>query len=171
MKEENPMRQIRIEKVTLNIGTGGPGTDLDKAMKLLKKITDAKPIQTASRKRIPTWKIRPGLAIGCKVTIRGKKAEELLKRLLQAVDNRLKPAKFDKEGNFSFGIPEYLDIPQAEYDMEIGIIGLEVAVTLQRPGYRIRRRKAQRKKIPVKQKISKDEAINFMQEKFGVKVR
>jgi large subunit ribosomal protein L5 len=164
----NPMQEVRIEKVTLNIGTGGPGELLDKAMKLLNTITSAKPVPTKSKKRIPTWGIRPGLQIGCKVTIRKKKAEELLKRLLVAKENRLLPSNIDNTGNLSFGLQEYIDIPDVEYDISIGIIGLEVAVTLEKPGYRIKKRQLQKKKIPHKHQVTKEEAIKFMEKKFNV---
>jgi large subunit ribosomal protein L5 len=163
------MQEVRIEKVTLNIGTGGPGDNLEKAMKLLKTISGAKPVPTTSKKRIPTWGVRPGLQIGCKVTVRKKKAEELLKRLLAAKENRLPPSKVDKTGNISFGIPEYLDIPGVEYDISIGIIGLEVAITLQKPGFRIKRRQLQKRKVPHKHQITKEEAMKFMEEKFNIK--
>src|SRR3989344_1673269 len=104
----NRMREIGIEKVSLNIGTGGPGEKLEKALKLLEKITGSKPVQTKTKLRIPTWGVRPGLVIGCKVTLRGKKAEELLGRLLKGVGNKLNKASFDNEGNVAFGIHEYL---------------------------------------------------------------
>ena len=165
----NPMQQVKLEKVTLNIGTGGPGEQLDKAMKLLNKITNSKPVPTKTKKRIPTWGVRPGLQIGCKVTVRGKKAEELLKRLLAARSNRLPQNSLDNSANLSFGIPEYIDIPGAEYEASIGIIGLEVAVTLKKPGYRIKKRQLKRKKIPNKHKITKKEAIKFIEEKFNAK--
>jgi len=166
----NPMREIRIEKITVNIGIGEAGEKLEKAMKLLKNITGQKAIQTKSKKRIPTWSLRPGLPIACKVTLRKKLAEETLIRLLKAVENNLKPNCFDKFGNFSFGVPEYIDIPGVEYDVEIGIIGLEVAVTLERQGYRIKKRKINKKKIPSKHLISKKEAMEFVKEKFNVKL-
>ena len=164
------MKQIRVEKATLNIGIGQAGDNLEKAARLLNKITNKKPIQTKTQKRVPTWGLRPGLPIGCKVTLRKKEAEELLKRLFSAVENKLDPKNFDKEGNFSFGVKEYIDIPGAEYEPEIGIIGLEAAVTLGRPGFRLKRRKVKTKKIPTKNRISKEEAIKFIQEKFNVKV-
>src|SRR3990167_3380364 len=125
----NKMKEIRIAKVTLNIGTGGPGERLEKGLKLLNKISDMKPVPTTTQKRIPTWDIRPGLQIGCKVTIRGKKAEELLGRLLKSNVDNITSLKFDSSGNFSFGVPEYIDIQGIEYDASIGIIGLDVAVT------------------------------------------
>jgi len=164
------MREIKIEKVTLNMGTGEPGEKLDKAVKLLKSISGENPVKTVTQKRIPTWKIRPGLNIGTKVTLRKEKAQKMLKRLLQAKNNQLKESNFDENGNFAFGIKEYLDIPEAKYDAEIGIIGLEVAVTLQRPGFRIKRRMVKPKKIPKKHRITKQEAIEFMKKNYGIEV-
>jgi len=166
----NPMQQIRIEKLTLNIGTGGPGEPMEKAIKLLKNLTGMKPIETTTKKRIAGWKLRPGLSIGCKITLRGKKAEEFFLRLLDAKNKTLSINNFDKNGNFSFGIPEYLDIPGAEYDIKIGIIGLETAVTLSRPGFRISKRRIHKNKIPNKIRITKEEAINFMTQKYSIKV-
>lgn len=164
------MRTIKIEKITLNIGTGEPGDKLEKARKLLKTISGLNAVPTVAKKRIPTWKIRPGLAIGCKATVRGKKAKELLIKLLQGTDNILEANKFDGQGNFSFGIEEYLDIPGLKYDAEIGVIGLNVAVTLERAGFRVKRRRMKRGKIPKRHRISKEEAIEFMKKEFNVKV-
>ena len=164
------MRNPRVAKLTLNIGTGGPGDRMDKAKKLLHLITQLKAVNTISQKRIPTWGVRPGLPLAVIVTVRGKKAEELLQRLLQAVENTVNPKKFDKYGNFSFVIPEYIDIPDVPYDPTIGVIGLEVAVTMERYGYRIKRRKIQIRKIPTKHKLTKEESINFIKTKFGTKI-
>ncbi|RME55507.1 50S ribosomal protein L5 [Candidatus Woesearchaeota archaeon] len=163
------MKEIQVEKVTLNIGTGKPGPELEKALKLLEQITGVKPVETKTQKRIPSWSLRPGLSIGAKVTLRGEKAVEVLKRLLDAVEYYIPSKKFDNEGNFSFGIKEYIDIPGMKYNMDIGIMGLEVAVTLKRPGFRIKRRMIKTKKIPRRHRISKEEAIKFMQENFNVK--
>ena len=164
------MKEIKVEKVTLNIGTGGPGEKLEKGLKLLQKITGLKAVATTTKKRIPTWDIRPGLQIGCKVTVRGKKAEELLGRLIKANVENIVGVKFDDYGNFSFGVPEYIDIPGVAYDSTIGVIGLDVAVTLERPGYRIKRRAIMKRKIPNKHKITKEEAINFVNKKYNLGV-
>ncbi|MFH1592546.1 MAG: 50S ribosomal protein L5 [Candidatus Woesearchaeota archaeon] len=166
----NKMQEIYVEKVTLNMGTGEPGDKLDKAMKLLKTLTNSKPVTTKTKKRIPGWGIRPGLQIGCKVTLRGKRAHELLVKLFAAKGNNLRDKNFDDAGNVSFGIPEYLDIPGAEYDMEIGIIGLEAAVTLARPGFRIKKRRIMRRSIPKNHRIGKEDAIKFVNEKYGVEI-
>jgi len=165
----NPMKEIKIEKVTLNIGTGKPGPQLEKALKLLQQISGKKPVEAKTVKRIPTWGLRPGLAIGAKVTLRGKEAEELLKRLLQAIDSKMHSYKIGKDGNFAFGIKEYIDIPGIKYDMDIGMLGLEAAVSLKRAGFSIKRRKIRPKKLPVRHKIHKDETKLFLQEKYGVK--
>lgn len=163
------MKKLGIEKVTLNIGVGKPGPELEKAMKLLNIITGKKPVETKTKKRIPGFGIRPGLSIGCKVTLRGKKAEEMLARLLHAIDLKMPAWKIDKSGNFAFGIREYIDIQDVKYDMDIGIIGLEVAVTLQRPGFRVKRRRIRPRKIPQRHAVSRDDAMKFLKEKYGVK--
>ncbi|MBU2637550.1 MAG: 50S ribosomal protein L5 [Nanoarchaeota archaeon] len=165
----NPMKEIRIEKVTLNIGVGKPGPELEKALKLLKQISGKKPVETKTVKRIPTWGLRPGLSIGAKVTIRGKEAEEVLKRLLNAIDYRMHSYKIGKDGNFAFGVKEYIDIPGMKYDMEIGMIGLEAAVTLKRAGFGIRRRKVMPRKLPDRHRIHKEETKLFLREKYNVK--
>ncbi len=166
----NPMRNIRIEKITLNMGTGKDQAKLEKGMKLLKSITGIVPVKTFSTKRIPEWGLRPGLPIGCKLTLRKKAAIKLLNRLLEAKDKTINPKQFDACGNLAFGIPEYIDIPDAKYDPEIGILGLEVCVTLERPGFSIKKRKIKKKKIPSRHTITKEEAIDFMKKEFNVKV-
>jgi len=166
----NPMRNIRIGKVTMNIGAGKDQTKLENSMKLLKNVSGMSPIKTITKKRIPTWGLRPGLPIGCKVTLRKEPASKMLKRLLDAKDNVLKPKQFDENGNVSFGIAEYIDIPDTKYDPDIGILGLEVCVTLERPGFRIKRRKIQKRKVGPKHTITKDDAIAFMKKTFNVNV-
>lgn len=166
----NPMKEIKIEKITLNIGAGKDKSKLDKAVSLLKNISGRKPVKTFTNKRIQEWGLRPGLPIGCKLTLRKKDAKELLIRLLDAKDNRLTGVQFDNGGNISFGITEYIDIPGVKYDPDIGIMGLQVCITLERPGFRVKRRSLQRKKIPSKHSIKKGEAIDFMEKNFNVKV-
>ncbi|MBW2968459.1 50S ribosomal protein L5 [Candidatus Woesearchaeota archaeon] len=166
----NKMREIRIEKVTLNIGAGKSADKLEKGLKLLEKITDTKPTKTTTNKRIAGWGLRPGLPIGCKVTIRGSRSAELLKQLLGAVDNKLNARQFDSTGNIAFGIPEYIDIPGVDYDPEIGVTGLQVCVTLVRPGFRIKKRRLQKKKIGLRHAISKQDAIDFMKAHFNVQL-
>lgn len=166
----NVMREIRIEKLTLNVGTGKDQNMLEKGMALLKNITGIAPVKTKTQKRIPGWGLRPGLPVGCKLTIRDKSVQELLKRLLEAKDNLLSHGCFDDAGNISFGIHEYIDIPGVKYDPKVGIIGLQVSVTLERPGFRIKKRRLNKRKIHANHKITKKDAMKFMQDKFSVKV-
>ncbi len=166
--KKNPMKEISIEKVTLNIGAGKNEELLKKGLKLLEKIAGQKPVKTITQKRIPGWGLRPGLAVGCKLTVR-KNASALLKKLLAAKRYTLSERNFDHSGNFSFGIPEYIDIAGMEYDPELKIIGLEVAVTLRRPGYTLRNRKLRPGTIGRSHRITREEAIAFAQS-FGVEV-
>ncbi len=166
----NVMQQARIEKVVLNIGVGESGERLGKAEQLLTKLANKKPVRTVSKHKIPTWNLKKGEPIGCKVTLRGGEAEEVIKKTLYAKNNILTPRNFDKTGNLSYGIQEYIDIQGLKYDPLIGIFGLSVHVNLEHPGYRVGRRARNISKVPSKAKVSKDEAMKFMQDKFGVKI-
>ena len=166
----NPMRQVSIEKVTLNIGAGKDQTKLEKGMKLINNITGYKPVKTFTKKRIQEWGLRPGLPIGCKLTLRKEKARGLLKNLLEAKDSTLQANNFDNEGNISFGISEYIDIPGVKYDPDIGIMGFQVCITLKRKGFRIKHRILKRCAIPGKHRIRKGEAIDFMKNTFNLKI-
>ena len=168
--EAHPMRKPRISKVTINIGVGESGERLTKAEKMLESLVGQKPIRRRAKQTNRDFGIRRGEPIAVKVTLRGKKAEEMLKRLLAAVDNRLKAGNFDEHGNFCFGIEEHINIPGVEYDPEIGIFGMDVCVTLERPGFRVAKRKRQRHKIPRKHKLTREERIVFAMEEFKVEV-
>jgi large subunit ribosomal protein L5 len=166
----NPMREISIEKVTLNIGAGKDQAKLEKGIKLISSIAGKSPVKTFAKKRIQEWGLRPGLPIGCKLTLRKVGASELLKRMLEARDNMLNKTNIDNEGNISFGIKEYIDIPGVNYDPNIGIMGLQVCITLRRHGFRIKSRAIRRRQVPKKQKINREESIEFMQKNFNLKV-
>ena len=167
-KKENPMKEIEMEKLVLSIGA--VGDELDKASRLLNIISGMKAVKTRSRKRIPAFNIRPGLEIGCKVTLRGKKAEELLSRLLEAVNNQLKEKQIEPNG-FSFGIPEYIEIPGMEYQREIGMLGLNITAVFKRKGKRTEIKKIKRGKIPQRQQVTREEIIKFMQLNFKIKIQ
>lgn len=162
----NPMKKIRIEKVTLNVGCG---TSLkpDNAKTILESVSERKAIITHSKKR-STFGVPKSTPIGCKVTVR-KGADAFLKRLLVARDNRLKESNFDSSGNFSFGVKEYIDVPGMDYEPKIGIIGFDVAVTLERPGYRVKRRSLP-KKVGRAHMITKEEAVRFVRENFATEI-
>jgi len=159
------MREIKIEKVVLSVG--GTAEELEKGFKLLELITGKKPAKTRSKKRIPTLGIRPKLEVGAVVTLR-REYEELLKRLLATIDNTLKKKQIS-ENNFSFGVKEYIEIPGIEYQRDIGIMGFDVTIVFKRAGRRVSLKKIKRGKIPKRQVISKEEIINFMENKFKTK--
>lgn len=158
----NLMREIKIEKVVLSVG--GTAEDLEKGVKLLEIISQGKPSKMRSNKRIPSLGVRPKLEVGAVVTMR-KNTEDILKRLLASIDNTLRKKQVS-ENNFSFGIKEYIEIPDMEYQKEIGIIGLDVTVVFKRAGKRVKLKKIKRGKLHKKQQISKEEIIKFMEENF-----
>jgi large subunit ribosomal protein L5 len=160
-------REIRVAKVTLNIGAGKSTERLEKGVKLFEMITKKKPVKTITQKRIAGWGLRPGLPIGCKITIRGEAADKILKQMLGAVDNKLKPKQFDDEGNISFGIKEYIDVPGLDYNPEIGVLGFQVCATLERHGFRIKRRLLMKRKVGKNHRITSQDSIEFMKKKFG----
>ncbi|RLG58704.1 MAG: 50S ribosomal protein L5 [Candidatus Hydrothermarchaeota archaeon] len=170
MELGNPMREIRIEKVTVNMGVGEGGEKLAKAEKLLEEITGQKPVRTYAKVTNQTFGIRKGMPIGCKVTLRKAKAEEFLKKAFAAVDNKIKKESFDREGNLSFGIREHIDIPGMKYDPKVGIFGMDVCVTMERPGYRVKRRRIQKRKIPHSHRVTREESIAFFEKEFNIKV-
>ena len=166
MKENNVMREIKIEKLILSIGA--VKNELEKACKLLQKITGRKPVIRKSKRRIPGFDVRPGLEVGCMVTIRKKEIIPLLKKLFKAGENKIKRKQIC-DNFFSFGIPEYIEIPGMEYDREIGIIGLDVSVVFSRKGKRVKIKKIKRGKFPRKQDVTKEEIIKFLEEELQIK--
>ncbi len=165
VKSKNKMQDIRIEKVVLSVG--GVADYLVKGVKLLEMLTGKKPAKMKSKKRIPTWSVRPGLEVGTVVTIRDD-PEEFLKKMLITIDNVLKKKQVS-ENNFSFGIKEYIEIPGVEYDRDIGIMGFDVTVVFKNAGRRVKLRKIKKSNIPKRQIISKDQIIKFMEDKFQTK--
>jgi len=164
------MREIRLEKAVANIGVGDSGERLIKAEKVLAMITGKKPVRTMAKTTNRDLGIRKGQQIGCKVTIRGKEAEEFVKKALWIRENRLAKYSFDPEGNFSFGIQDYTDFPGMKYDPEIGIFGLDVSVSLNRPGKRIQRRSIMERSVPKRHRVSRKEGHEYVKQKYGVEV-
>ncbi|MDT7860819.1 MAG: 50S ribosomal protein L5 [Saccharolobus sp.] len=168
--KQNPMKKVKLAKVTVNIGVGESGDRLQKAYQLLEELTGAKPVYTKARKTIREFGIRKGQPIGVKVTLRGKKAEEFLKKALEAVGYRIKESSFDNNGNVSFGIAEHVILPGARYDPDVGIFGMDIAITLERSGYRVARRRRKRAKIPKRHRVTKEEVMEFLKQNFNVQI-
>ena len=167
---ENLMKKIFLSKVVLNMGVGKSGDPIEIGKKTLAQITGKKPNTRNAKKSQRDWGVRKGEPIGVAVTVRNDDAIELLKRLLVAKDNKINEKSFDNEGNVSFGITEHIDIPGIKYDPQIGILGLEVSISLERSGFNIRRRSKQKAKIGKSHRIIKNDTIKFLTEEFGVQI-
>jgi len=168
--QENPMLKPKIEKVTVNISVGKSGDPLEKASKILEELTGQRPYKRKAKKTIRDFEIRKGEPIACVVTLRKERAVEFLKKAFEAVDNKLSKRCFDELGNFSFGIKEHIEIPGTKYVPELGIYGMDVCVTLGRPGYRVKRRRRTRSKIGSHHLLTPEEAMLFLKETFGVEI-
>ncbi|MBU5689954.1 MAG: 50S ribosomal protein L5 [Candidatus Aenigmarchaeota archaeon] len=161
------MRKVRLEKVTLNIGTSTDKEKIEKGLKLFEMLTGKKPVVTKTIKR-NTFGIAKGRPIGVKVTLRGKEAMDMLVKVFKAVDNSIKLKQIN-DGNFSIGVKEYIDLPGVNYDSNIGILGFDCTVTLERPGYSVKRRKLRKAKIGKKHLITKQETVEWIKS-LGVKI-
>lgn len=164
------MRDLHVEKVVVNIGVGEAGERLVKAEKVLEMVTGQKPVETISKTVNRDLGIRQGMPLGCKVTLRGETAEDFVRKALVIREMRVPEYSFDKEGNMSFGISDYTDFEGMKYDPEIGIFGMDISVVLRRPGNRITQRASLRRRIPKSHRVDRDEAIQYMKDKFEVEV-
>ena len=156
----NPMQEIKIEKVTLNMGCAGDKIKIQKSQKFLEKLTGQKSYVTLTKKRTTFGAIK-GKDMGVKVTLRKEKAENFLKNAFEGIDKKIKSSQVN-DGNFSFGIKESIDMPNVKYDPDIGIVGLDVCVTLERPGFRVKKRTVKQAKIGKKHLISKEQTIDWI---------
>ncbi len=167
---DHPMRVVRIEKVVVNIGVGQSGERLEKAAKVLEQLTLQKPSYRRAKKTIKEWGVKRGEPIGVVVTLRKNKAVWFLLKALAAVDFTLKEKSFDEFGNVAFGIREHILIPGTKYDPNLGIWGMDVAVMLSRPGYRVMYRRRCRHDVGKRHRVTKEEAIRFFKEVLGVNI-
>jgi large subunit ribosomal protein L11e len=156
-KRENPMRQIRVAKLCININPGGVGDKVNQASRVIQQLTGQKAMLARSRRTIPKFGIRRNDKIAAYVTVRGPKAVEILNRALQVKDYELSHHCFSDTGNFGFGIKEHIDLG-IKYDREIGTHGMDIYVVLERPGARVGRRKHARARIGRSQRVTKEEA-------------
>jgi len=169
-EKKNKLFGPKIEKITINIGVGEAGERLKKAEKVIESITSHKPVETLSKTTNKDWAIRKRMPIGCKVTLRKKDSINFLKEALATRDNKIADYSFDDEGNLSFGIPDHTLFKSQKYDPNIGIFGMDVCITMKKPGYRIKHRRITPRKIPHKYRVKKDETIKYFSEKFNVEV-
>jgi large subunit ribosomal protein L5 len=170
MSESNMMKTPKVGKLTVHIGVGESGENLNKAEDILNTISHQQGVRTKAKRTMLAFHIKKHEPIGCKVTLRGELAENFLRTSLGIIENQLKESQFDRTGNFSFGIEEHTDFPGMKYDPNIGIFGMDVTVSLIRPGYRVGRRRIQKQKIPGSHKLTKQDAIAYIKDAYGVEV-
>ncbi len=169
-KPRNPMQGLYVDKVVVHMGVGESGDKLSKAIEIMKTITGHTPVKSIAKKTQPAFGVRKGAPIGCRVTLRGALAREFLETSLSIIDRRISRAQLDALGNFSFGIEEHTDFPGMSYDPQIGIYGMDINVVLARRGVRISRRHEEQRKLPGKQQVNREDAIQFLNEQFKVEV-
>ncbi len=135
---KNPMEVPRISKITLNMGVGGAIADkkvLENARADMEKIAGQRPITCNARKSVAAFKIRDGMPIGCKVTLRRERMYEFLDRLVNVAIPRIRdfrglnPRGFDKQGNYSMGVQEQIIFPEINYDEVDAIRGMDITIT------------------------------------------
>merc|ERR1712127_715900 len=158
-KEDNKMRSIYVDKLILNLCTGESGDKLTKAAKVLEDLSDQKPVESQAKYSIRSFGIKRNEKIAVHVTVRGDRAEELLKRGLKVKEYELRKGNFSNNGNFGFGIDEHIDLG-IKYDTSTGIFGMDFYVVLKRPGNRVSKRRAKTNRVGKFQKVSKEDAKN-----------
>ncbi|MEA3190653.1 MAG: large subunit ribosomal protein [Thermoplasmata archaeon] len=166
----NPMTQPRIAKVTVNIGVGDGGEKLEKAEKVLSKLTGAKPVRTLGKENNRELGVRPGAPIGCKVTLRGESAESFIGRALYTRKHKVYEYSFDNQGNLQFGVSDHTNFEGERYDPDTGVFGMDVCITLEKPGHRIKRRRLLARSVPDGHRVSREEAKAFLVSKFNIEV-
>ncbi len=135
---KNTMQVPRITKITLNMGVGEAVADkkvMENARADMEKISGQRPVTTLARKSVAGFKIRDGMAIGCKVTLRRERMYEFLDRLVNVAIPRIRdfrglnPKSFDREGNYSMGISEQIIFPEINYDEIDTLRGMDITIT------------------------------------------
>jgi large subunit ribosomal protein L5 len=168
--EENPMLKPRIEKVVVNLCVGKSGEPLEKAVKVLNELTGQTPCRRKAKQTIRDFGIRMGESIACMVTLRKRSAIEFLDKVLLVIDKKIPRSSFDGQGNFSFGIKEHIEIQGVKYDPDVGIFGMDICVSIARPGYRVKNRRREKAKIGPKHVLSPEESMVFAKNVLGIEI-
>ena len=135
---KNPMEVPKITKITLNMGVGGAVADkkiMENARADMERIAGQKAVVTLARKSVAAFKIRDGMPIGCKVTLRRERMYEFLDRLVNIAIPRIRDFRglsaksFDKQGNYSMGVQEQIIFPEINYDEIDALRGMDIVIT------------------------------------------
>ncbi|MFP3299647.1 MAG: 50S ribosomal protein L5 [Thermoplasmatales archaeon] len=165
------MEDVVIDKVTINIGVGEAGEKIEKAKKVIELLTGRTPTVTLVKATNREFGIRKGQAIGVKVTLRGEEADKFLREALWVKNNKALSYSFSNQATFSFGISDYTDFKGMKYNPEIGIFGMDINVTFKRRGgFRVSRRRLNRRPIPKKIRIRREEMMDYMRKNYGLEI-
>merc|ERR1711898_5846 len=167
---DNVMKKIFCDKLIINIAVGESGDRLTKAVRVLQQLSDQTPVENVARYTVRTFGIRRNEKIATHVTVRGKKALNLIERGLKITDYEISAKHFSDSGNFGFGVNEHIDLG-LKYDPATGIYGMDFYVVLKRAGFGVAKKKRKKGRIGVSHLVTKEDAMEWVRQTFNAEIR